>query len=180
MPAPNEQTILYHGEHLTLAQRGHWEFATRNTNRPAVGIVAITDSGDVVLVEQYRPPVERNIVELPAGLSGDISGAEDEALLEAAQRELLEETGYTATKWVELGNGYSSPGLTDETIVLFLATGLKKSGLGGGDESESIQVHEIAMSDVTHWLAENGHAADLKMLAGLHLAQQQMSTLDGR
>jgi len=93
---------VYAGKHLSMAQRGHWEFATRNTRRPVVGIVAITDAGDVVLVEQFRPPVGQNVVELPAGLAGDIAGLEDEPLVEAAKRELLEETGYAAKQWTEV------------------------------------------------------------------------------
>jgi ADP-ribose diphosphatase len=154
-----------------MVKRGDWEFVTRNTKKPAVGIVAITDVGKVVLVEQQRPPVGRRVVELPAGLAGDIAGAEDEALLEAAKRELLEETGYAAAEWVELGNGYTSPGLTDESVVLFLAQGLTKQSAGGGDGSEQITIHEIALDDVIIWLQENGLSLDLKLLAGLYAAQ---------
>jgi ADP-ribose pyrophosphatase len=154
-----------------MVKRGDWEFVTRNTKKPAVGIVAITDDGKVVLVEQHRPPVGRRVVELPAGLSGDIAGAEDEALLEAAKRELLEETGYVAAKWAELGHGYTSPGLTDESVVLFLAQRLTKQSAGGGDGSEQITIHEIAIDDIIHWLQENGLSLDLKLLAGLYAAQ---------
>jgi ADP-ribose pyrophosphatase len=140
-----------------------------------VGIVAVTDDGKVILVEQRRPPVNRNVIELPAGLAGDIAGAEQESLLEAAQRELLEETGYTASRWSELTSGYSSPGLTDESIVLFLAEGLTKTAVGGGDETEAITIHEIPMNHVLPWLKEHGHSADLKLLAGLYLAHRQIS-----
>ena len=178
MTENNETATVYEGQHLSMARRGHWEFATRNTKKPAVGIVAITDSQHVVLVEQYRPPVGRKVVELPAGLAGDIQGLENEALIEAAKRELLEETGYTANEWTELGSGYSSPGLTDESIVLFLASGLQKTGPGGGDESEDIVIHEMRVDEVSCWLAENNHSADLKLLAGLYLAQQRMNLLD--
>ena len=157
-----------------MVMRGNWEFATRNTKRPSVGIVAITDAGKVVLVEQYRPPVSRPVVELPAGLAGDILGAEDEALLEAAKRELLEETGYAAANWTELGSGYTSPGLTDESIVLFLAQGLTKQGAGGGDGSEQITLYEIALDDVAGWLRDNKLSLDLKLLAGLHAAQDYL------
>src|SRR5262249_43699134 len=150
-----------------------WEFATRNTQRPAVGIVAVTDDGKIVLVEQHRPPVGRKVIELPAGLAGDIAGAEDESLLEAAQRELLEETGYTAQRWTQLIEGYTSPGLTDESIVLFLAEGLTKTGAGGGDEGESITIHEVPLNNVLQWLAEHGYSADLKLLAGIYAAQRK-------
>jgi ADP-ribose pyrophosphatase len=130
--------VLYTGRHLSLLARESWEFASRNTRRPAVGIVALTDDNRVVLVEQYRAPVQRNVVELPAGLAGDLAGAENELLLDAAKRELLEETGYVARHWTELGRGYSSPGLTDEAIVLFLAEGLEKRAAGRGQPAAAM------------------------------------------
>jgi ADP-ribose pyrophosphatase len=171
MAEQNELTVLCAGRHLSMVKRGEWEFVTRNTKKPAVGIVAITDDRKVVLVEQQRPPVGRRVVELPAGLSGDVEGAEDEALLEAAKRELLEETGYVAAQWTELGDGYTSPGLTDESVVLFLAQGLTKHSEGGGDGSEQITIHEIAIDNIIAWLQENGLSLDLKLLAGLYAAQ---------
>ncbi|REK11972.1 MAG: NUDIX hydrolase [Planctomycetota bacterium] len=171
----SEASLVYEGRHLSMVNRRGWEYATRKTSRPAVGIVAITDAGKVVLVEQYRPPVGRNVVELPAGLSGDIAGQEDEALIEAAKRELLEETGYSAKRWTELLDGYSSPGLTDESITLFLAEGLRQTGPGGGGRGEDITVHEVPLGDVLAWLNERGAAADLKLLAGLFAATDTMS-----
>lgn len=179
MAENNDLATVYEGQHLSMARRGHWEFATRNTKKPAVGIVAITDSQDVVLVEQYRPPVGRMVVELPAGLAGDIPGLENEALVEAAKRELLEETGYTANEWTELGSGYSSPGLTDESIVLFLARGLEKNGPGGGDESEEIVIHEIPWTGVLSWLKHREAKADLKLLAGLFAVSHAVDSKEG-
>lgn len=170
---PQQETV-YQGKHLSMVQRGKWEYATRSTDKPAVGIVAITDEGNVVLVEQFRPPVGKPVVELPAGLAGDVQGQEDEALLEAARRELLEETGYRAQRWTELGMGYSSPGLTDEAIVLYLAEELEKQTEGGGDEHEEIVLHEVPLDAVTRWLAERNLAADMKLLAGVYLAKEKM------
>lgn len=174
MDDPTESKTLYAGRHIWLLGRGRWEYVTRNTRRPAVGIVAITNDGNVVLVEQYRVPVGRKVFELPAGLAGDVAGAESETLVAAAQRELLEETGYMAKHWTELGSGYSSPGLTDESIVLFLAEGLEKQGPGGGDASEQISLHEVALHGVLPWLAERQAAADLKLLAALYAAQSHL------
>jgi ADP-ribose pyrophosphatase len=175
MADEREPRTVWAGRHLSVLARGTWEYVSRNTRRPAVGIVAVTDDGKVVLVEQRRPPVNCNVIELPAGLAGDIAGAEQEPLLEADRRELLEETGYKARRWSELTSGYSSPGLTDESIVLFLAEGLTKTAAGGGDESEAITIHEIPMNHVLPWLKEHGHSADLKLLAGLYLAHRQIS-----
>jgi len=166
---------LWAGRHLSVLARGDWEYVSRNTRRPAVGIVAVTGDAKVLLVEQHRPAVNRNVIELPAGLAGDIAGAEHEPLLEAAKRELLEQTGYQATHWSELASGYSSPGLTDESIVLFLAEGLTKTGEGGGDESEAITIHQVPINSVHSWLAAHGHSADLKLLAGLFLVQRRIA-----
>ncbi len=163
---------LFAGQHLSLRARGHWEFATRKSDRSAVGIVAFTNAGHIVLVEQFRPPIGASVVELPAGLVGDVAGCEEETYLTAARRELLEETGYTAARWTELGHGYSSPGLTDEAIVLFLAEELVKTHEGGGDATEAITVHEIAAEHLLDWLQQAGKRADLKLLAGLYAAQQ--------
>lgn len=164
--------LLLAGRHITLYARNGWEFISRNTRRPAVGIVAITDDERIVLVEQYRPPVGQRVVELPAGLAGDIVGHEGESLLLAAQRELLEETGYAASRWTELGVGYSSPGLTDESVALFLAEGLERVEAGGGDGTESITIHEPPLANVAGWLATHGAAVDLKLWAGLFAAQE--------
>jgi len=167
---------VYAGQHLSMVVRDDWEFVVRNTGRPAVGIVAITNAGHVVLAEQYRPPVGRRVVELPAGLTGDIAGEEHEAFLEAARRELLEETGYIAERWTELGSGYSSAGLTDESIVLFLAESLTKQGPGGGDDSEDITVHEVPRESIVGWLNERNMPVDLKLLAALYAAEHELIT----
>src|SRR5439155_4284195 len=116
---------------------------TRRTKKPAVAIVPITDNERVDLGEQFRIPAGEVVIEIPAGLSGDTPGTEGEPLLESAKRELLEETGYEASRWTELGRVYSSPGLSDELIAIFLAENLEKVEAGGGDSQEKITIHEL-------------------------------------
>jgi ADP-ribose pyrophosphatase len=178
-PNPSELKTVYTGSHISVLARGRWEFVSRNTRRPVVGIVALTEERQVVLVEQYRAPVDRRLFELPAGLAGDIAGEEHEPLLSAAKRELLEETGYAASRWTELTEGYTSPGLTDESIVLFLAEGLTRQGPGGGGEHEQISLHLVDVERVIPWLQAQDAAADLKLFAGLCAALAHIQQRDG-
>lgn len=171
-------TCLHRGKHLQLIAHGHWEYAARTIASGAVGIVAVTPDRRMLFVEQFRIPVGRRVIEIPAGLVGDSPEVAGEPLLAAAQRELLEETGYESDTWSLLIEGYSSPGLTDEAVTLFLAADARQTGSGGGDESESIVVHEVPLADADDWLAERmaaGDGADLKLLAALYLARQRLA-----
>ena len=137
--------------------------------------MAVTDRRQLVLVEQYRPPIARTVIELPAGLAGDTDEFRGESLETAARRELIEEAGYEALRMTHLVRGVPSPGLTDEVIDLFLAQGLTKTGPGGGDGTEDIVVHEVPVDQTAVWLAkqqERGALIDFKILAGLYLAEK--------
>lgn len=167
----NDLVTLHTGRFLKLVKRGHWEYAERNNVTGVVGIVAVTTDQKLLLVEQMRIPVGCPVIELPAGLAGDIPGEEHEALATAAQRELEEETGYQAESFEYLTCGPSSAGLTSETLNLFLARGVKRVGAGGGDASENIVIHEIPLADVPAWLAQQakaGKLVDTKVYAGLY------------
>ena len=83
----------------------------------AVAIVALDDASRVLMIRQYRHPAGHLLWEIPAGLR-DVAG---EPPLETAARELLEETGYRAARWQSLVDIFSSPGFTNERIVIFLA-----------------------------------------------------------
>lgn len=172
MASSPDETTLFEGKHITVLGRGRWEYVTRRVRRAAVAIVAMTDDDRVVLVEQFRLPVDRPVVELPAGLTGDTAGSEQESLLESAKRELEEETGYTAARWTELMSGYSSAGLTDEEVIIYLAESIERRGSGGGIEHEEIEVHEVPLSEVTTWLNERGAKIDFKIFAGLFALQE--------
>ncbi|MEX0727769.1 MAG: NUDIX hydrolase [Planctomycetaceae bacterium] len=164
--------IIAEGKHIRLVRVGKWEFAERCQASGVVCIVAVTDENRLLLVEQFRPPVGKRVVELPAGLAGDTRDFEGELLAQAAKRELCEETGYTAESLVELGTFASSAGLTNETVTFFAARLLKKTGDRGGDESEDITDHEIDMDDVDRWLkkaAANDRLIDARVYTGLYL-----------
>tara|TARA_R110002072_G_scaffold302354_1_gene484836 strand:- start:876 stop:1403 length:528 start_codon:yes stop_codon:yes gene_type:complete len=175
MTNSTDNTTHFQGRFLSLVSQNGWEFATRVGSTGVVAIIACTDDDEVLLVEQFRPPVGRNVVEIPAGLAGDITGSESEAFEEAARRELLEETGYAAATLRELQTGPSSAGLTDELITFFEATGLTKEHNGGGDDSESITVHKIPRANLRTWLdqqATSGKLIDPKIAAALWMSEK--------
>ena len=168
-----ETELVAQTKFLNLVKRGRWVFAQRPTQMAVVAIVAVTSDRKLILIEQYRPPTDSRVIELPAGLAGDIAGQENESLQTATERELLEETGYSAAKWDRLPTVASSAGMTDERVTLFQATSLTKTGPGGGDESEDITVHEIPLDDVSDWVAKQtsaGADVDGRVYAALHFA----------
>ena len=94
-----KQKVLYEGRFLRFARKGDWEYVQRNNCSAIVIIVAVTEDDHVVFVEQYRPPVDKIVIEFPAGLVNDFGKKKKESNYCAAKRELLEETGYQAKKW---------------------------------------------------------------------------------
>ena len=171
--ADNELVEMARGNWTRMMRRGNWEFMTRTNTSGAVLITAITADDKLVLVEQYRPPFDKIVLECPAGLAGDTAAFAGEALADAARRELLEETGYEAEEMVFLTEGPPSPALNDEILTFFLARGLKKVGPGGGDETENITVHEVPMAELDTWLTDQratGKLIDPKIFIGLAFA----------
>lgn len=161
---------LHQGRYLSLIERDRWEFVSRSNARCVVALVAVTPAREIVLVEQYRKPVESNVIELPAGLVGDLTDP-DEPLLVAAARELEEETGFVAAEMELLMECPSSAGMSDEVISFVLARGLTRVGPGGGDASENIEVHVVPLSEVDGWLARQqaaGKPLDPKIYAALY------------
>ena len=163
------EVTAWQGKWIAAKTRGRWEYATRIGDITAAVILAV-DDGYILLVEQYRVALGRRCIELPAGLIGDDAGGADDDPLSAARRELEEETGYRAAHWRDLGEFYSSPGLTDESFTLLKATGLERVGPGGGVDGEDITVHRVALADFAATIAqfrERGLAVDTRMLLAL-------------
>lgn len=168
-------TPIATGRFLSLVSRNGWEFATRVNARGVVAVVATTEANELVLVEQFRPPVGRAVIEIPAGLVGDDPRAGDEGEVEAARRELLEETGYVAREMIPAGRFVSSAGLSDETVGFYLARSVRRESTGGGVGGERITVHCVPMNVVRSWLRDavaNGLGVDAKVLTGLELLRE--------
>lgn len=176
---PNRQ-ILGAGKYVRLVKEERWEYAERNLASGAVVIVAVTDADKLILIEQYRVPIHSRIIELPAGLVGDVAGESTDDWGEIARRELIEETGFDARKVVKLAEGPVSAGFSSELIAFYFAEGLTRVGSGGGVDHEEIKVHEVPLRRVGAWLkrrARDGYAIDQKIYAGLYFAASRARAL---
>ncbi len=173
-PSSAPKEILAQGRFLRLVRQGTWEYSERLGISGIVGVVAVTREREMVLVEQYRVPSGKRVVELCAGLVGDLPGQEHEPFEEAARRELEEETGYRAGRMRRLMEGPNAAGSNSSQMTFFLATELEKVGPGGGDEHEDITVHVVKLEEAWPWLQAQeaaGKALDPKIFAGLWFAE---------
>jgi 8-oxo-dGTP pyrophosphatase MutT (NUDIX family) len=137
--------------------------------RPDAAIIfPLTGEGEVVLVRQYRPPLERMELGLPAGLVEEGEKPED-----AARRELLEETGYSGDQWEPLGSLASSPSLKDNWAYLFLARGIEESAPPDPDEHELVEVVRVPVGDLTG-LIRSGEIVSSSGVAAIMLALERL------
>jgi ADP-ribose pyrophosphatase len=160
---------LARGKFLELVTANGWEFVHRIRGRTPVAIAALTPENNVLLISQYRAPLNALCIEIPAGLVGDHS--EHESWQQAAARELLEETGWSASSFELLCHGPTSAGLTSEQIMLVRARELVKVGPAAGDGSEQITLHEIPLADAHAWLDDHARRnipIDPKVYAALY------------
>ena len=168
--------VLAEGRFVRLVAQDGWEWVERVNTSGAAVIVAVTRERELLLVEQYRIPMGARVIELPAGLAGDLAGSELEHVFDAAHRELFEETGYKAESFETLTEGPSSAGLSNETYTLLLARNVERAGHGGGDEGEDIEVHRIPIDEAAAWLEARRKAGvhvDPRVYAGLYFAARK-------
>ena len=159
--------IVWQGKFIAARKKGRWEYVSRTRGIRAAVILAVDEEDHVILVEQYRVPLGKRCIELPAGLIGDDAGAENEEAAVAGARELEEETGYRAGRIDVVGEFYSSPGMVSESFILLRAHDLTKVGEGGGIESEDITVHRVPLAGVEDAIEawrDRGYAIDVRLL----------------
>ncbi len=149
-----------------------WEAVERVGCDGIVGIVPITQDGEVIMIRQFRPPINAHVVELPAGLCD-----QGERLEDAAERELIEETGYSAGQLRFLTEGPLSSGLSSEVLTVFIATNLTFVGIGKRDETEHIEVLKVPLEEVALEIETRkraGDYVDLKVFGLVELARRML------
>jgi 8-oxo-dGTP pyrophosphatase MutT (NUDIX family) len=156
--------------------KGKFMSAVEITYRDARGavrtwevMVAVTPAGSVLLEKQFRPPLGRDVIELPAGLVDP-----GESMETAAKRELIEETGWAAKELHFLAEGPISTGASTEVLRAYLCTGLENVGKNGGDDNEIIEVIEVPLNSAQEFLRNaqtKGTLVDLKVYGLIELAR---------
>jgi ADP-ribose pyrophosphatase len=137
------EDVMWEGRFVVAKKRGKWEYVSRARNIRAAVILAVDAEDHVILVEQFRVPLGKICVELPAGLIGDHDDDADEE---------------------------ASPGMVSESFSLFAAHDLEKIGPGGGVAGENITVHRVPLAGLVDFVAERramGDAIDVKLLTVL-------------
>ncbi|CAB1077792.1 ADP-ribose pyrophosphatase [Alkalispirochaeta odontotermitis] len=143
------------------------------THPGAAAIIAMLDESRILMLKQYRHALREYIWEIPAGTLDP-----RESVLQCAQRELIEETGYAAANWHELGVITPVPGYSDERIHIFLATELR-AAMQNLDKDEIINVHEVKFKEVPQMIIE-GKIQDAKSIAGIFLANCRLRAKKAR
>jgi ADP-ribose pyrophosphatase len=169
---PIEGSQVFHGKLLDVrvdkVRLPDGSEATREyvKHQGAVVVIPVQDDGSFIFERQFRYPVGRVLIELPAGKIDPGEPAED-----AARRELLEETGFTAKKWQRLGSLHPCVGYSDEAIEIFLARELERSGEQNPDSEEFIDILELTLEEAVVAVG-NGEITDAKTIVALFWAEK--------
>lgn len=149
---------------------GEQAFREVAIHRGASAVVPVDADGNTYLVRQFRVATGKTLTEIPAGKL-DFEG---EDRLDAAKRELKEETGFTAARWTHLTDLNTTPGFTNELIGVYLARDLTK-GETDFDDDEFLDLVKLPLREAVE-MVKRGELGDSKTIAGLLLAQ---AVLDG-
>ena len=166
----DDPEVLFEGRHMVFLRRKGWEYLEHRTAPEAAMVVAITPDDEIVLAEEFRLPMNAPVMSLPAGLIGD-EGPED--AIDAARRELQEETGFAAPALELLAKGPGSAGQSSEMVTFFLARGAVRSGEQAAHDAGRIRVHVVPIAGLPGWARAReaeGAVIDPKIWAGLYLA----------
>lgn len=155
------ESKVFSVKHEVLYFKGH---PTQNwyiiQHPGAVAMIPVTKNGDLLLIKQWRRPIQKIIYEIPAGCL-----QEKEPIEECAQRELQEEIDHKATELISIGSFFSSPGYSTETVHLFIAKDLVPSSLDG-DEHEAIDVEQIPLNLCLEMI-DRGEIQDAKTILAI-------------
>lgn len=172
LETPVDSRVIHRGAYLTFRidtiRDAEGRLRTRDVveHPGAVAILGIVDA-DVLLVRQFRTPVGRMLLEIPAGTLDRLPDGSVEAPDIAAPRELAEETGYRAATWRLLGRFFTAPGFATEEMHLYLATDLEAiQGYAGPGTDELLHLERVPIPRAVE-MAETGLIDDAKSLAGL-------------
>lgn len=161
-----EDKVELDDEHTSLATRQYI------VHPGGVCVVPVLENKKIVLVEQYRTPVDKVVIEIPAG---KIDPGEHDTLA-TAKRELREETGYTASKWTKMADLLPCPGYSTETLYLYLAQDLLE-GKQDLDEGEIVETLIVDFKEAFEMIAQ-GKIDDSKTINGIYMAAQILSNLN--
>lgn len=173
---PIKQNKIFQGKIVELVVQEYNEPSGRTHTKEIIKhpggsvVVPVLDNNNIVLVKQYRYPLDKFILEFPAG---KLEPNEDP--LECAARELTEETGYTAGKIEKLTAIYTTPGFCNELLHLYIATSLEKSVTGQQLERDehSLSVVELPLSEALDMI-DRGEIMDSKTIVGILLAERKI------
>jgi ADP-ribose pyrophosphatase len=169
-----ESRLVYTGQFLRVYEDtvrcpdGHVAPREYLRHPGAVMVVPVLDDGRLVLERQYRYPLRTSMIEFPAG---KIDPGED--ILTCAQRELREETGYTARQWTYLGGFHNAVGYCDEKIEVYLARGLAFDATAN-DDGEIVEVFTATLAELLDWIGR-GRVTDVKTIIGAYWLKERIA-----
>lgn len=168
-----KKKTLYKGKYIRLVQKGTWEFVERvGSNKAVVIIPILRNPNGIVLLKEFRVPINNYVLSIPAGLV-----EKDEDVLVAAGRELEEETGYKAGYLQTVLETPSSVGLSCERLIYVIADDLIEVSEGGGDENEDITVLDTSIGSIGSQIEQSifmGWDIDVKLYCGIYLAKNYL------